>query len=172
MQPSQFLIDRSRLTGLEQAFDSQRMEPIPVQRIDGQMVMLDGHHRACALLRRGADRLPVVEDDDDSISLPLYRVCVAACRARGVVSARDLTGCIVSPQDFERDWNGYCDDIQAHEGYAIDPCGYAALPMWKQRHFAPPAGLRVLHVRDWAALSREEQSVYHAVQRFSACAMI
>jgi len=127
LQPSQFLIDQGRLDALERCFTPQQVSPIPVRYMDGRLVMLDGHHRACALLRRGADRLPIVHDGDHSISLPLYRTCVAACRARGVLSARSLTGCIVSPQVFRRDWDSYCDELHAHEDYAADPCGSAAL---------------------------------------------
>lgn len=166
LQPSQFLIDQGRLDALERCFTPQQVSPIPVRRMDGRLVMLDGHHRACALLRWGADRLPIVHDEDGDVSLPLYRTCVAACWARGVLSARSLTGCIVSPQVFRRDWDSYCDELHAHEDYAADPCGSAALPMWKQRQHMPPANLRVMHARAWDALGLKERDRFDDVRRF------
>ena len=115
LQPSQFCISQRKLNGVRDWFDPNDLsgfEPIQVKMLDGVPVMTDGHTRATAALLCGLDRVPLCRDEDD-LDLEMYRRCVSECRSRGIVSAADLQGRIISEEDYEKEWNMWCDRMQA-----------------------------------------------------------
>ena len=115
LQPSQFLISREKLEEVEKWFradDLSGFDPIPVKMLDGVPVMTDGHTRAVAALLAGVERLPLVPEGDE-LDWEMYRRCVEECRRRGVNSPADLTERIVDGEEYAREWDGWCDRMQA-----------------------------------------------------------
>ncbi|MBP5230331.1 MAG: NUDIX hydrolase [Clostridia bacterium] len=73
--------------------------------------MTDGHTRAAAAVRAGLTSVPTVSERDD-LNWDLYRTCVSECLRRGVRSPSDLTGRILSREDYRLKWDRWCDLIR------------------------------------------------------------
>ncbi len=115
IQPSQFYVSEGKLAEIAKWFDPNDLsnfEPITIKLLDGAPMMTDGHTRAVAAIRAGLDRVPLMWEPDEW-DWDMYRVCVEACRARGVTSPYDLTGRVVSAADYKALWNDWCDDMHA-----------------------------------------------------------
>ncbi len=120
LQPSQFYISEKKLAQVEawlRPEDLSSFEPIPVKLLDGLPVMTDGHTRAVAALRAGLETVPLVWDEDE-LAWDLYRVCVAACRERQVLSPADLLDRILPEEEYREKWDAWCDRM--HEGLDRD----------------------------------------------------
>lgn len=118
-QPSQLYVDAERLREAVEwfAFDAPAYDPVPVVRLDGDLVLSDGHTRAFLAYLAGAEELEVVRDPDrDELNLALYRECVAWCRAESVTGVADLAGRVVSPATFRAEWIDRCRDSPLFEG--------------------------------------------------------
>lgn len=115
LQPSQFWISERKLADVKKWFradDLSAFEPLPVKWLDGVPVLTDGHTRAVAALQAGLEKVPLA-DETDELDWDLYRLCVSACRERGVFSPESLTGRILKEEDYRREWDGWCDELHA-----------------------------------------------------------
>ena len=115
LQPSQFYISEKKLKAVEgwlRASDLSNFEAIPVKLLDGRPVMTDWHTRAVAALRAGLNAVPLVWEEEE-LSWDLYRICVAACRERGVASPADLLRRIVPEEEYREGWDAWCDRMHA-----------------------------------------------------------
>jgi hypothetical protein len=91
-------------------FDSarpERMEPVPLKRLDGDVVMTDGHTRAFAAFLCGMEQVPTVWDEDE-LDWEAYRVCVAWCKDDGIRSVSDLVGRVVGREGHQELWLARC----------------------------------------------------------------
>ncbi len=115
LQPSQFWISERKLADVNEWFradDLSAFEPLPVKILDGVPVLTDGHTRAVAALQAGLEKVPLAAETDE-LDWDLYRLCVSACRERGVFSPESLTGRILKEEDYRREWDGWCDELHA-----------------------------------------------------------
>lgn len=110
-QPSQLYVDAGRLRDALEWFDADdpAYDPVPAVRLDGELVVTDGHTRAFLAHLAGANELEVVRDPDRAeLNLALYRECVEWCREASVTRVSDLAGRVVSPATFRERWIGRC----------------------------------------------------------------
>ena len=110
MQPSQLYISAAKLAAIESSWDSadsDALPPIPIKRLDGQLVATDGHTRGVALVRAGYEESWVIRDEDD-LDWEAYRICVQWCLEAGISSMADLADRIVSPDAYQRLWLARC----------------------------------------------------------------
>lgn len=114
IQPSQFYLSEEKLKRIREWFDPKDLsnfEPLPIRRLDGNVIFTDGHTRAFAAWQAGLESVPTVWDGDD-LDWDLYRVCVEASRKRGIQSIADLSERILTAEEYAVKWNGWCDEIQ------------------------------------------------------------
>jgi hypothetical protein len=115
LQPSQLYISQRKLSQWQASFDfasCEKIPPVPVKRLDGLMVMTDGHTRTFAAYLAGCETVPVVWDQDD-LDWEAYRICVAWCMEESIHSVADLRGRVVSESDYEQLWYARCRLMQA-----------------------------------------------------------
>jgi hypothetical protein len=106
LQPSQLFISAAKLRRIESKFNTSHahgVPPVPVRDAGGRPMLTDGHTRAFALYRGGADRIRVYDDTDD-LDWEAYAICVHWCVEEGIEWVGDLDGRVVSPEEFERRW--------------------------------------------------------------------
>jgi hypothetical protein len=118
LQPSQLYISTEKLAEVLRSFDPDRpdsMEPIPLKRLDEDVVMTDGHTRAFAAFLCGAREVPAVWDEDE-LDWDAYRICVAWCKEAGVVTVANLVGRMLGADEYERLWRQRCQRM--HEALA------------------------------------------------------
>jgi DNA-3-methyladenine glycosylase I len=115
LRPSQLYLVSEKVEAVRQEITKESillMEPIPVMKSGDNLVMTDGHTRAFVAFLVGADIVPTIDEDmDDDLDWHAYEVCTEWCRQAGVLTAGDLTGRIVTADEFERLWIERCSKI-------------------------------------------------------------
>lgn len=110
LQPSQLYISEGKLRNVHEWYhpsDRGNFDPIPLKKLDGRLVMTDGHTRAVAAYLSGWDAIPAYMDTDE-LDMNAYATDVSWCVSAGINSPADLSERIVSHIDYERLWRKRC----------------------------------------------------------------
>lgn len=113
LQPSQFYISQAKLSNVQAWFckdDLSNFEPLPVKVLDGIPILTDGHTRAVAAILAGLESVPLVYEEDELDWNP-YHYCVEQCNQKGIHSPYDLVDRVISAQEYEEKWIGWCEQI-------------------------------------------------------------
>ena len=113
LQPSQFYISQAKLSNIQAWFhkdDLSNFEPLPVKVLDGIPILTDGHTRAVVAILAGLESVPLVYEEDE-LDWNLYRYCVEQCNQKGIHSPYDLVDRVISANEYEEKWIGWCDQI-------------------------------------------------------------
>lgn len=107
LTPSQLFISELKLTRNMQWLlaTEQAYEPIPVVKLDGKVVITDGHTRAVILAQLGAREINVVWDED-TLDWDAYRICVDWCVSEGIKSPYDLINRTIPSELYDIQWIG------------------------------------------------------------------
>ncbi len=120
LTPSQLYISADKLRAVREWFDGDvtKMDPIPVKKLAGRLLMTDGHTRAAAAFLSGADTLPCVWDTDD-MDWAAYAADITMCAEEGITSVRKLADRIVPAEDYEILWRRRCDALYDEWYYKV-----------------------------------------------------
>lgn len=113
LQPSQLFISEGKLRLVREWFDQANkalFDPVPVKRLDGRIIMTDGHTRAVAAYLAGWDTIPVYWDNDD-LDMRAYAIDMKWCGEEGIHSPIDLAGRIIPHKDYEQLWRKRCIEM-------------------------------------------------------------
>ena len=118
LRPNNWTINRAKLERVRAAWRcgaQERLPPVLLAEIDGELSLIDGHSRAYAAYEHGQTHILARVEDLAQIegSTALYTHIHRAGPAMVVrpIADRtiaDLAGRIVSPRDHRRLWVGYC----------------------------------------------------------------
>jgi hypothetical protein len=113
IQPSQLYINSEKLRYVTRQLQSKPVfiKPIPVKKLEDQIVFVDGHTRALAALLLGLSEIPVYWEDEE-LDWDEYKVCVGWCKEEGIHSISDLKNRIVSHKDYKVLWLDRCKKMQ------------------------------------------------------------
>lgn len=103
IQPSQFFVDREKLTAVADFIKEPSDCIIQVVRQGERYISLDGHTRLYLAVQNGWDTVRAVEEETDAYIFAF----VEEAKKRHIFTPADLV-----PLDhaaYEREWNGYCD---------------------------------------------------------------
>jgi hypothetical protein len=114
LRPNNWYINEAKLLRVREAWDQgepDRLLPVLVTEIDGELSLIDGHSRAFAAYERGATHIEAIIEKLEEIegSKALYRHIHRSGPKAGVASIADLAGRIVAPDLHSRLWVGYCE---------------------------------------------------------------
>ena len=109
VQPSQLYISQAKLAQVRAA--PGLLEPLPVSRLAGRVVLTDGHTRALAAWQAGRSTIEVYWDQDE-LDWEAYEICVAWCDEAGIRTVADLAGRVVPPAEYEVLWLERCSRMQ------------------------------------------------------------
>ena len=115
LQPSQFYISQAKLSNIQAWFhkdDLSNFEPLPVKVLDGVPILTDGHTRAVAAILAGLESVPLVYEEDE-LDWDLYHYCIEQCNQKGIHSPYDLVDRVISAQEYEEKWIGWCEQISS-----------------------------------------------------------
>jgi hypothetical protein len=87
------------------------VEPIPIKKLDGQIVFVDGHTRAFAAFLLGLSEIPVYWEDEE-LDWDEYRICVGWCKEEGIKVISDLKERVVPHKDYQVLWLDRCGKMQ------------------------------------------------------------
>ena len=120
LQPSQLYISAGKLKNMLLAPAKVLNKPIPVKRLDDEIIMTDGHTRGYILWTCGIREL-VVSWDLDELDWNAYRTCVRWCKEEGVTNVAKLQTRIVSEDDYQKHWIDRCKEMQKTLSTQVTP---------------------------------------------------
>lgn len=109
IQPSQLYICDDKLESVKDNWEST--EPIPIKKLNGEIIFTDGHTRAFYAYQKGLTEIEVYWDEDE-LDWEAYQICVDWCRDAGIFTIADLENRIVNQQDYEKMWYDRCRKMQ------------------------------------------------------------
>ena len=117
IQPTQLYISSAKLDRVMKIlkqFKKVDIEPIPVKKLEGQIIFVDGHTRALAALLLGLSEIPVYywKDEDEKLDWDEYKVCIEWCKEEGIHAISDLKNRIVPHKDYQVLWLDRCKKMQ------------------------------------------------------------
>lgn len=120
LTPSRLYINADKLENVRRRFqgDIGNMEPVPVRKLAGRLLMTDGHTRAAAVFLAGFKSIPCVLDRDEP-DWAVYASDINICAEEGVTSVEKLADRIVSPEDYKSLWNDRCDSLYQEWYYKV-----------------------------------------------------
>lgn len=109
IQPSQLYISTQKLSNVMQNFPSKltSIKPIPIKKLDDQIIFVDGHTRAYAAFLHGFPEIPVYWEDEE-LDWEAYEICVEWCKEEGIHTIQDLKNRVISHQEYEKLWYERC----------------------------------------------------------------
>jgi len=110
IQPSQLFINSKKLSQITAGSNrlvAENIEPIPIKKIQNEIIFTDGHTRALAAHLCGIPEVPVYWDEDE-LDWGAYQMCVKWCKEEGVYTIADLKDRVVSPEKYEIHWLKRC----------------------------------------------------------------
>jgi hypothetical protein len=114
IQPSQLYISSEKLATVMRKFKQSKpvsCRPVPVKRLGGQVVFVDGHTRAFAAFLLGFSEIPVYWEDEE-LGWDEYEVCVTWCKEEGIHTISNLKNRVVAHKDCQVLWLGRCRKMQ------------------------------------------------------------
>ena len=115
IQPTQLYISEDKLKaiccwiGTE---NNYQYDPIPIKRINDNIIFVDGHTRAFALYKLGIREI-IVEWEPEEWDWEAYQICVDWCVESNIKSIADLDNRIINGADYESLWHDRCRNMQS-----------------------------------------------------------
>ena len=148
LTPSQLYISASKLEAVHTWFRADRLaeslartEPIPLKRMAGRLLILDGHTRAAAAYLAGAKSLPC-EWEKEEWDWAAYAADIDLCAAEGITSVAALARRIVSAQDCRVLWDERCDRLYEEYPYKVLTEGDEVIFFTRDPVPCPPCDVR------------------------------
>lgn len=114
IQPTQLYISSEKLSEVMKIFDPKNpksMEPIPIKKLENEIIFVDGHTRAFAAFLHGFSKVPVYWEDEE-LDWDAYKICVRWCKKEKIRIIADLKNRIVPQKDYEILWYKRCEKMQ------------------------------------------------------------
>ena len=133
IQPSQLFINSKKLSqvmGDATDLSVDSIEPVPIKKLEREVIFTDGHTRALAAY---LSRIPEVSVfwDEDELDWEAYSICVKWCKEEGIYTIGDLRDRVISSEEYEVRWLKRCKAMhqdlaakrsQRESGKHIDKC--------------------------------------------------
>jgi hypothetical protein len=115
IQPSQLYISTDKLAEIMKTFGTSSrssFEPIPIKKLSGDTIFVDGHTRAFAAFLHGLSEVPVYWEYEE-LDWEAYAICVKWCKDEGICTIADLKNRVASNEDYKVLWLDRCSRMQA-----------------------------------------------------------
>ncbi|MDH7606435.1 MAG: hypothetical protein QHH12_01520 [Candidatus Bathyarchaeota archaeon] len=114
IQPTQLFISSEKLSEVMKTVNPKNpksIEPIPVKKLDNEIIFVDGHTRAFATFLLGFTKVPVYWESEE-LDWDAYKICVKWCKKAKIRTIIDLKNRVISQKDFEVLWYRRCEEMQ------------------------------------------------------------
>ncbi|MEM3565977.1 MAG: hypothetical protein QXK18_03785 [Candidatus Bathyarchaeia archaeon] len=91
--------------------DPKMMEPIPIKKLNGDIILVDGHTRDFAAFINGFSEVPVYWEYEE-LDWDAYKICVEWCMREGIRTIADLKNRVVTQSAYEKLWYERCERMQ------------------------------------------------------------
>jgi hypothetical protein len=114
IQPTQLYISSEKLNSVMRNLRHTKaihIAPIPIKKLDNQIVFADGHTRAFAAFLLGLSEI-LVHWEDEELDWDEYRTCVKWCKEEGIITISDLKKRVIPNKDYQVLWLDKCKKMQ------------------------------------------------------------
>lgn len=149
LTPSQLYISAEKMKRVNEWFDgdTSKIEPIPIKKLAGRLLMTDGHTRTVAAHLKGLKKNPCVWDTDD-LDWAAYAADINMCAEEGIISIEKLAERIVSGEGYKKLWNDRCDAMYDEYYYKVLKQGNEVIFFTRK-----PVGTNEFDIRPWNEMS-------------------
>jgi len=113
IQPSQLYISSEKLSAVMKRINPnnfESIEPIPIKKLGGEIIFVDGHTRAFAAFLYGLSKIPVYWEHEE-LDWEAYEICVEWCKKEGIRTIADLKNRVIPHKDYEILWYRRCEEM-------------------------------------------------------------
>jgi len=106
IRPTQLYISSEKLNNVMRNLKQTKqtlIEPIPIKKLDNQIVFVDDHTRALAAFLLGLSEIPVYWEDEE-FDWEEYGICVGWCKEEGIDIISDLKKRVIPHNDYQVLW--------------------------------------------------------------------
>lgn len=114
IQPSQLYLNLKKINILLKNSNFKhikKMDPIPIKKLNNQIIFTDGHTRAYLYWKNGCKKI-IVSWEDEDLDWEVYQICVDWCKEAGIKFISDLNNRIINNDIYEEKWINRCQTMQ------------------------------------------------------------
>ena len=114
IQPSQLYLNFKKINALLKNSNFNHikgMEPIPIKKLNNQIIFTDGHTRAYLYWKNGCKKILVSWEDED-LDWDAYQICVEWCKDAGIKTISDLGNRVIDNNIYQEKWLKRCQKMQ------------------------------------------------------------
>lgn len=105
IQPSQFYVDKDKISAVSSFIHKEEDIIIPICRLEGQYIALDGHTRLYYAYMKGYQKIKVYFDEYGDY----VKEFVREAHHRNIYKIQEMK--LLDHDDYEIKWNQFCDDF-------------------------------------------------------------
>ncbi len=113
IQPSQLYISEMKLKMVSEWLNDRNRndyEPIPIKKLNDNIIFTDGHTRAFALYSMGVENIRCIWDKDE-LNWELYQRCVDWCLDEGIQNISHLEQKVINHDTYQILWYERCSKL-------------------------------------------------------------
>ena len=113
IQPSQLYISEMKLKMVSEWLNDRNRndyDPIPIKKLNDNIIFTDGHTRAFALYNMGEENIRCIWDKDE-LNLELYQRCVDWCLDEGIQNISHLEQKVINHDAYQILWYERCSKL-------------------------------------------------------------
>lgn len=114
IQPTQLFISSEKLSEVLKTVNPKNpksIEPIPIKKLDNEIIFVDGHTRAFAAFLLGFTKVLVYWENEE-LDWDAYKICVKWCKKAKIRTIADLKNRVIPQKDYEVLWYERCEEMQ------------------------------------------------------------
>lgn len=114
IQPSQLYVSKEKffeVLNIHKEPDINLLKPIPIVKLNDEIIYTDGHTRALVAFLKGMDEVRVFWDEDE-LDWEAYTICVEWCKKENIYTISDLKNRIIPHMNYETLWLKLCREMQ------------------------------------------------------------
>jgi len=115
IRPSQLYISKQKLNNIQISLNLANPmldNPLPIKKLNGRIIFVDGHTRAVAFYLLNQKTVPVYWEYEE-LDWEMYEVCVQWCIDEKILSVEELSQRIIPHTEYEQLWYKRCDELHA-----------------------------------------------------------
>lgn len=115
IRPSQLYLNAAKIAKIRDLYEPitiEKIPPIPIKKLNNELIFVDGHTRAYIAFKKGIFNIPVYHYPDNDLNWNFYQIYVDWCKAERIMTIQDLENRIVKNTEYRRLWINRCENLK------------------------------------------------------------
>lgn len=117
IKPTQLYLNASKIAKIKEFYRPltiNSLPPVPVTKLNDDIIFLDGHTRAYVAYIAGFDEINAYWDTLEEEDIQKYMICLNWCKESGINSISDLRTRIIRNTEYKKLWLNRCKLMEAN----------------------------------------------------------